>query len=49
MAKEVSHLLTIDLKFMRYGVKRWIARYVKQRYRCRSCLKTFYPTVSDEI
>ena len=32
----------IDLKFMRYGVKRWIARYVIQRYRCRSCLRTFY-------
>jgi predicted RecB family nuclease len=32
----------IDLKFMRYGVKRWLARYVTQRYRCRSCLKTFY-------
>jgi predicted RecB family nuclease len=32
----------IDLKFMRYGVKRWIARYVTQRYRCRSCLRTFY-------
>ena len=27
---------------MRYGVKRWIARYVIQRYRCRSCLRTFY-------
>jgi predicted RecB family nuclease len=33
----------IDLKFMRYGVKRWIARYVIQRYRCRLCLRTFYP------
>ena len=32
----------IDLKFMRYGVKRWIARYVIQRYRCRLCLRTFY-------
>ena len=32
----------IDLKFTRYGVKRWIARYIIQRYRCRSCLKTFY-------
>jgi predicted RecB family nuclease len=32
----------VDLKFMRYGVKRWIARYIIQRYRCRSCLKTFY-------
>ena len=32
----------IDLKFMRYGVKRWIARYVIQRYRCRFCLRTFY-------
>ncbi len=32
----------IDLKFMRYGLKRWLARYVTQRYRCRSCQKTFY-------
>jgi predicted RecB family nuclease len=32
----------IDLKFMRYGVKRWIARYVIQQYRCRACLRTFY-------
>ena len=31
----------IDLKFMRYGVKRWIARYVTQRCRCRLCLRTF--------
>jgi predicted RecB family nuclease len=31
----------IDLKFMQYGVKRWIVRYVTQRYRCRSCLRTF--------
>jgi predicted RecB family nuclease len=33
----------IDLKFMRYGVRRWIARYITQRYRCQSCLRTFYP------
>jgi predicted RecB family nuclease len=32
----------IDLKFLRYGVKRWIVRYINQRYRCRLCLKTFY-------
>jgi predicted RecB family nuclease len=32
----------IDLKFMQYGVKRWVARYVTQRYRCQSCLSTFY-------
>jgi predicted RecB family nuclease len=32
----------IDLKFMRHGVKRWITRYVTQRYRCRACLRTFY-------
>lgn len=35
-------MILIDLKFMRYGVKRWIARYVIQRYRCRFCLRTFY-------
>jgi transposase-like protein len=34
--------ILIDLKFMRYGVKRWITRYVTQRYRCRACLRTFY-------
>jgi hypothetical protein len=32
----------IDLRFMRYGVKRWITRHVTQRYRCRSCQSTFY-------
>jgi transposase len=32
----------IDLKFMKYGIKRWITRYVTQRYRCRSCPRTFY-------
>jgi hypothetical protein len=37
-----TSMTIIDLKFMRYGIKRWIARYVKQRHRCRSCLKTFY-------
>ena len=28
---------------MRYGVKRWITRYIAQRYRCPSCRTTFYP------
>jgi transposase-like protein len=33
----------IDLRFMRHGVKRWITRYIAQRYRCPSCRSTFYP------
>jgi Transposase IS66 family len=28
---------------MRHGLKRWITRYVIQRYRCQSCRSTFYP------
>jgi predicted RecB family nuclease len=33
----------IDLRFMRYGIKRWVTRYVAQQYRCPSCRNTFYP------
>ena len=33
----------VDLRFMRHGVKRWITRYIAQRYRCPSCGRTFYP------
>jgi transposase-like protein len=33
----------IDLRFMRYGIKRWITRYVAHRYRCPLCRSTFYP------
>src|SRR5262245_6206097 len=33
----------VDLRFMRYGIKRWITRYIAQRYRCQSCRSTFYP------
>ena len=36
----------IDLKFMRHGIKRWIARYVTQRYRCRSCRRPFTPRLA---
>jgi predicted RecB family nuclease len=32
----------IDLRFMRYGMKRWITRYVAHRYRCPLCRSTFY-------
>jgi predicted RecB family nuclease len=35
--------IVVDLRFMRYGVKRWITRYIAQRYRCPSCRLTFYP------
>jgi len=34
---------TVDLRFMQYGIKRWITRYVIQQYRCPSCRSTFYP------
>jgi predicted RecB family nuclease len=33
----------IDLRFMRYGIKRWITRYIAHRYRCPLCRSTFYP------
>jgi predicted RecB family nuclease len=33
----------VDLRFMRHGIKRWIIRYIAQRYRCPSCRSTFYP------
>ena len=32
----------IDLRFMRYGIKRWITRHILLRYRCKSCTKTFF-------
>jgi predicted RecB family nuclease len=33
----------IDLRFMRYGIKRWITRHIAHRYRCALCRSTFYP------
>jgi transposase len=35
--------IVVDLRFMRHGIKRWITRYIAQRYRCPSCHSTFYP------
>jgi predicted RecB family nuclease len=35
--------IVIDLKFMRHGIKRWVARHIAQQYRCPSCKSTFYP------
>ena len=35
--------IVVDLKFMRHGVKRWIARHIVTRYRCPSCGSVFYP------
>src|SRR4029077_707374 len=34
--------IVIDLKFMRHGIKRWVARHIAQQYRCPSCKSTFY-------
>ena len=35
--------LVYDIKFSRTGVKRWVTRYVAQRYKCSQCSKTFFP------
>jgi predicted RecB family nuclease len=36
--------IVVDLKFMRYGIKRWISCHAAQQYRCPSCKSTFYPS-----
>jgi hypothetical protein len=33
----------LDLKFMRYGIKRWVSRYIFHRYKCLACGTTFIP------
>jgi predicted RecB family nuclease len=35
--------IEVDLRFMRHGIKRWVTRYIVQRYRCQSCRSAFYP------
>jgi predicted RecB family nuclease len=35
--------IIVDLRFMQYGIKRWVTRHVAQQYRCPSCRSTFYP------
>ena len=37
----------IDLRFMRYGIKRWITRHILLRYRCKSCTKTFFDRIAS--
>jgi predicted RecB family nuclease len=32
-----------DLRFSATGVRRWLVRYVAQRYKCQRCNKVFYP------
>src|SRR4029450_2716845 len=34
--------IVIDLRYMRYGIKRWITRYVRVHHRCPSCGSCFY-------
>jgi predicted RecB family nuclease len=34
--------IVVDLQFMRYGIKRWITRYVRVHHRCPSCGSCFY-------
>ena len=34
----------IDLRFMRYGIKRWVVRYMIHRQRCQSCGTIFKPS-----
>jgi transposase len=33
----------LDLKFMRHGIKRWVARYRFHRYHCQGCGTVFQP------
>ena len=33
----------INLKFMRYGIKRWVTRYRFHRYQCQGCGAVFQP------
>ncbi len=40
---ESKSKLVYDLKFSRTGVRRWVTRYVTQRYSCLRCSKTFFP------
>jgi predicted RecB family nuclease len=35
--------IVLDLKFMRYGIKRWIIRYRFHRYKCQDCGVVFLP------
>ena len=35
----------IDLRFMKYGLKRWVARYMIHRQRCQSCKSIFNSSV----
>jgi hypothetical protein len=34
----------IDLRFMKYGIKRWVVRYMIRRQRCQSCKSIFKPS-----
>jgi len=34
---------TLDLKFMRHGIKRWVTRHCFHRYQCQSCRTVFQP------
>ncbi|MBC7904271.1 MAG: IS66 family transposase [Gemmatimonadaceae bacterium] len=36
-----SSRIAVDLKFTRYGIKRWITKYLYKRYICSNCWKTF--------
>ena len=33
--------IVIDLRFMKYGIKRWVVRYMIHRQRCQSCKTIF--------
>lgn len=38
-----SSKTVLDLKFMRYGIKRWITRYCFHNYQCQNCGAVFPP------
>jgi predicted RecB family nuclease len=43
-----STRIVIDLRFMKHGIKRWITKYIRYRYRCKSCSKTFFPDLTAQ-
>lgn len=40
-----SSKTVLDLKFMRYGVRRWITMYLFHNYQCQHCGAVFHPDV----
>ncbi len=47
--KNIYKKIFFDLRFLQYGIKRWITTYQTFLYRCQSCKKSFIPKNFMEI